>query len=408
VWAALAVVAVVALLAGPGLAILDGAGPGPADRASDRTTAGGALLGRLGSALAAGDPTALAALADPDAPAASRELAMVADNLRDLRVSDLTLRYVDDSGIVLSAEQQAALGERAWIADVEVIWQLPGADPGPSRLEVPVALDWDGDRAVFRTARISDGRRSPLWLLDRVAVRRTPRAWVIASGGADAQRLLRHGSQAATTIRSAVPAWRGVLVVEAAATSDQFLAVTGLDEDAAQVLAAVTTTTDGSQDPRSPTHVYVNLPVFDDLGPVGRQVVLSHEAVHVALGSPTRAVPVWLSEGIADHIALADSRTPVTETAAQILELVRDDGPPRRLPSDADFERADPDIGAWYEAAWVAVRLIAETYGESELLEFYRLSEQDRGTERAFTEVLGTTEEAFVERWRDELVALAR
>jgi hypothetical protein len=406
-------VAVVALLIGPGLAILDDGGQpttrptssGPA--IGDRAGAAATLLGELSAALASGDRRGLDALADPGAPAASRELSVIADNVQALGIAPLTFRYVDDSGVVLTEAQQAALGERSWLADVEVTWQLSGIHPRPSVLEVPVALGWHEDRAVFRTARVSDGRRSPLWLLEPVAVRRTPRAVVIALNAADARRLLRVGARAVATVRSTIVDWPQPLVVEALATSEQFLAASGLAAEAAEVIAAVTTTTDGAGVPGSPAHVYVNLPVFDELGPVGRQVVLSHEAVHVALGSPTRDVPVWLAEGIADYVALAESASPVRELAAEIRRLVRDRGAPRRLPEAEQLDGSDPDVGAWYEASWLAVRLIAEEYGEPALLAFYQAAERGRGTDRAFTDVLGTTQDAFVERWRAELLTLA-
>jgi hypothetical protein len=44
-------------------------------------------------------------------------------------------------------------------------------------------------------------------------------------------------------------------------------------------------------------HVFVNPEVFDRLQPTGAQVVLSHEAVHVATDAARSDVAPWLLEG---------------------------------------------------------------------------------------------------------------
>ena len=107
-------------------------------------------------------------------------------------------------------------------------------------------------------------------------------------------------------------------------------------------------------------------------------------------------------------MALADSRVPVRVLASQVRALVRDHGAPRRLPGASEFRADDPDLGAAYESAWLAVRLIARTYGERRLLRFQRQADRDGGVRGAFRDVLGTNQEAFTRVWRRELVRLAR
>jgi hypothetical protein len=373
-----------------------------------RAAAAAAMLAELTAAVTAADRRALRTLADPDAPTAREELDALADNVRALRMAEVRMRYRGDSRAALPPARQAALGGRTWVADVEVTWRVTGEGSAASVLVVPVALDFEGARAVFSSARVTESRRTPLWLLDRVAVRRTPRVVVVAAAPVDPRRLVRQGERAVAAVRRMLPRWRRPLVIEVPATSTQFLAASGLDADSGGTLAAVTTTPDGSGLPGRPAHVYLHREQFARLGPVGRQVVLTHEATHVALGSATSRVPAWLSEGIADYIALARASVPVAKSAAQVRRLVRAEGPPRALPSAAQLDGSDPDAGAWYEAAWYAVRQLADTYGEPAVLAFYRVAERDRGTVRAFREVLGTTEQAFVERWRTALQALAR
>ena len=153
-------------------------------------------------------------------------------------------------------------------------------------------------------------------------------------------------------------------------------------------------------------HILVNPEVFSGLGADGAQIVMSHEATHVATGAATSAMPLWLLEGFADYVALARSDLPVDVTASQILAEVRRNGPPRRLPDQKAFDPSNKLLGTSYEAAWLAARLLAEEYGERRLVGFYDTVDAGASTEEAFAE-LGTTEAAFTRRWRDYLRELA-
>jgi hypothetical protein len=248
----------------------------------------------------------------------------------------------------------------------------------------------------------------PLWFLEPLAVRRTPTTLVLARNTGAARTLTRQATTAVRTVRRTVAAWNEPLVVEAPVSPADFRTASGLDASESRAIAAVTTSTDGSSPGRAPVHVFLNPKVFGPLGPVGRQIVVTHEATHVALDGTTTTLPLWLSEGMADHVALAGTSLPDSVLAAQIRDLVREEGAPRALPGPAEFDGSNQDIGAWYEAAWLAVRLIADTYGEQALLDFYRRAEADGDPQRAFRRVLGTTEAAFRRAWQAELAELAR
>ncbi len=135
--------------------------------------------------------------------------------------------------------------------------------------------------------------------------------------------------------------------------------------------------------------------------------MISHESAHVALGAALTQMPLWLSEGTADWVALRRSPLPVDRLASQVLGWVRDNGGPKALPGPGAFDGSDERIGAWYEAAWLAVKHLADTYGADRLLRFYRASERAGRTDQAFRDVLGTTEKAFVRDWRSYLSSLA-
>ncbi|HET6562757.1 MAG TPA: hypothetical protein VFG72_12840 [Marmoricola sp.] len=398
-------------LVGLGLLLVDGSeraelSPDRSPAASaDEEEAATAFLPDLRADLLAGDPQQLHEVAASQA--ARRELGALSANLDRLRVADLGLRYVDTSDTALSATQRERFGADAWVADVQLIWRFGDVDRAPSTLEVPLVLTWDGSEPAFVTARVADGRRAPLWWQARVAVRRTPTTLVVAAERERLAVLSRQAVTAVDTVRGTLRSWQGPLVVEAARTSEQFQRASGLPASSARAIAAVTTTTDGSGLRHSASHIYLNPPVFDPLGPQGQQIVVSHEATHVALDAATTSVPMWLSEGFADYVALVGSKVPVPVLASQIRRLVRDDGAPANLPGREELDGGNEDVGAWYEAAWLAAALIAEEYGEDALLELYRVTDEDGNTDRAFRKVLGSTEAEFVDAWRAELTRLA-
>ena len=374
----------------------------------DRAGAAAELLFQLEQLLAGTGPARVGDLVDPALDVAATELAGLVRNVRLLRVDRLQLRYLDQAAVELTADQRTTYGTDAWVSEVQLTWRFRGVHPEPSTVEVPVVFGWDGEQAVFETARATEGYRVPLWFTEPLEVRRTPSTLVLATDARSARSLERLTRKAVVTVRRTLPRWRERLVVVAPDAVEDFRTAAGVSRAESRSIAAVTTTADGSSLPRTPVHIYLNPDVFGPLGPEGQQIVVSHEATHVALDAATTVLPLWLSEGIADYVALVGHPLPDRVLAAQIRELVRQDGPPRRLPGSAEFDGSNPDIGAWYEAAWLAVKLLAETYGRAKLLDFYDRAEADGSTGRAFRTVLGTSERDFTRAWRASLAELAR
>jgi hypothetical protein len=153
--------------------------------------------------------------------------------------------------------------------------------------------------------------------------------------------------------------------------------------------------------------VFLNPQVFDGLGPRGAQVVVSHETTHVATDATFAQVPTWLLEGFADYVALAHAGIPVDTAASQILARIRKDGPPDHLPTSAELDPTATGLGATYEEAWLAARFLAQEYGEGKLVAFYGKVSDGEPVADAFRRILGTTEAAFVRRWRADLRGLA-
>ena len=389
--------------------------PPPGSPVLDQRAATDALLADLARTLRRGDPRtarrlapseASAGLSPPRVAAAQRLAASLVDNASRLRVTDLAVRAVTRAPA--TADLRRRFGAGTWVARVAVSWRYAGVDRRSvsSVAELVLVPGRDGAAALVGTRAVA-GEQGPSWLFEPLTVRRRGNVVVAASDAVTASRLLVLASRAVRVVQRRFPAWRGDLVVEAPGGSAALRAAAGLSPAAARTLAAVTTTADGSSLPGSPPRVFVNGRVFDLLGATSQRIVLSHEATHVAVGAPLSALPVWLSEGFADHVALAGSRVPVAVLSTQVRALVRRQGVPPRLPGRAQFDPAAPGVGAAYESSWLAVRLLAATYGEAALLRFLRVAERRGRVEPAFRSVLGTSEAAFTRLWRRELAELA-
>lgn len=371
-----------------------------------RADAASRLLLDLSDALTGQSRRAAVRLAAPDEPHARRSLATIYNNVQHLGVTDLSMRFVDEEPGKLDDSERRTLGPRAWVADVALGWRIRGYDKSEANMEVSLALVDTPGGARFASAADDFGNPAPLWLLDHLAVSRSSRALVAAADRRQLRRYSGLANEAVRDVRKVLPRWRGRLVVEVPASQHELDRLLDARPNAYNSIAAVTASVDGSMSPTAPVHIMVNPEVFGHLGDRGGQIVMSHEATHVAMNAATSTMPLWLLEGFADYVALARSDLPVSVTASQILAEVRKSGPPRELPGPHEFDPGNKLLGTSYEAAWLASRLLAETYGEQRLISFYR--EVDAGTpvDKAFAQ-LGTTQEEFTQQWRRYLRELA-
>jgi hypothetical protein len=359
----------------------------------------GTTLAAFERAVRGHDADAARELAPEGDATAADLLSALVTNAEALRVTDFSMRYVDDDG--------APTADGEWTAAVDVTWRFRGFDRVSARAEVAAHLVDDGDRVAltgFGGAR----RVSPVWLSGPVEVRRTPATLVlVADGVAHPGRYAARAEAAVPAVRRVLPAWRSGLVVEVPASAqalEQALHAAAGDYDQ---IAAVTTAADGSAAPQSAVHVFANPDIFGGLRPTGAQVVMSHEATHVATGAWDSRAPLWLLEGFADYVALRDVDLPIERSAAQIIAAVRRAGPPRALPDAAAFGARTPRLGATYESAWLACRLVAEDAGEDALVAFYRAVDRGRSIGAALASTAGLTVPELTGQWRDYLAELA-
>ena len=121
---------------------------------------------------------------------------------------------------------------------------------------------------------------------------------------------------------------------------------------------------------------------------------------------------------MADYVGYRDVDATEQQVAAALFAQVRAGRGPTALPSAEEFDPAHTTIGPTYNAAWLAVRQVAERYGTSTLVRFYRAAasapsadasaaEVDAATARAFQGVLHTTVAAFTRQWLASIRAAA-
>jgi hypothetical protein len=364
----------------------------------DPTGAARALSG-LQDAVGALDEDRAAALAPTDDPQAGQLLSAVVANARTLHVQGFTARYVDEVGAVDPAGR--------WQAAVDLTWRFGGFDAEPVHEEVLVGFESHAG-TVGLTSLGGGDRRSPLWLSGPVEVRRTGNVLVLATTPAEADLLAERAEAAVPTVRDVLPQWRGRLVVEVPGSEQALDAELAADPGSYSDIAAVTASVDGTITPDSELHIFVNPDVYDDLEPVGAQVVISHEATHLATGAPlTSGVPLWLLEGFADYVALHAVELPIGTTAGQIIQQVRTDGVPDRLPDQTDFDETSTHLGAAYESAWVACLVLADAGGRDALVGLYEAVSRGQGLDGPLRRLFGLTEAQLTARWQQRLRTLA-
>ena len=376
----------------------------PVDNTDSRAAAAATLLQELRHDLLDRDRRGALALAAPDRQSRAAVAAIYA-NARSLKLTDIGFRYVSEEEGDLDQQVTQTYGDRAWAADVTASWRIPGYDPGATHLGTRFTFVAT-DHGVRLASAGGGGDRGALWLDGPLHIARSTDTMVLVAAGSS-DRYERMARQAVVDVRKVLRAWRGKLVIEVPGSESQLESVLGATAGEYSAIAAVTTSVDGTLAPGAPVHVFVNPKVFGGLGPRGSQVVLSHEATHVATGATFTSMPTWLLEGFADFVALAHSDVPVRTAASQILLRVRDKGAPNHLPTPAELDPSAKSLGATYEEAWTVCRYLGKTYGERKMVAFYDAVDHGASTGQAFRRVLGTSQSAFVRGWRANLVSLA-
>ena len=389
------------------------------DVAAQRSAAVEALLAERAAAVLAGDTAPWAAHVDPAHPQFAEQQRLLAHRLLDVPFEEWAYQVVGD-GPGLAAERAAGLPAGSAIVRVRLTYRIEGTATRTDREQyltvVPrggrwlLAGDTDADASGFETQR-------DLWDLGPVRVVRGGRATVVGDPrGASRAAMARLAREADGAVRAVNQVWRApwpkrpVLVLPR--SQADMARLLGDGDEASDGLAQIAAVTTGAFEDglARGDRVVVNPDAFGTLGPLGRTVVLTHEMTHVATrASSVVGPPIWLSEGFADYVAYEATPVPIAIVASDVIDQVRAGKGPRRLPDAGDFDAGEGDIAAAYEGAWLACRLIAQRFGEKELVRFYAAMSDSAGTgwPDEMREVLGLTEKELTRAWRDYLRELA-
>jgi hypothetical protein len=361
-------------------------------------------LDRRAAAVVRHDAHGYLAVTDPGATELRAAQRKEFENLASVPLRSWTYRLgnVEHQGTVATAE-------------VELRYRIDGYDSTPVTAARRLRLAEHGGRWYISADNPDRGAGQQLWQQGRVQVVKGQHSLVL--GVNRPAPLLR---QVAAVADRAVPEvgsvwhgkWAGRVVVLVPSSLTTMAALLGSPPATYRDIAAVTTGEVGGTGTAPANRVILNPAAYRLLGDLGKQVVITHETTHVATRDRTSpATPLWLSEGFADWIGYRDIRMSVPEAAPELQRAVRSGKLPATLPTDADFGfggRSDT-LAQAYEGGWLACRLIAVTWGERKLTDFYRaVGAHDRragAVEAAMNEVLGTTLEAFTVRWREYLRA---
>lgn len=390
--------------------------------AADREAALAAIVGRRTRAVADHDRAAFLADVDPAATAFRREQVTLFDNVALL--APTTWRYEPGGdGPTLPSDVSARLGGKAALVRVLLHYRLAPYDAQEVTRERWLTLverqgRWwlagDSDGPLVGEAPDLD-----VWDLGPVAVARGKHCVVVARTDGRAGSPLSYVRYVDTAVARVhavwTAAWSGGVVVAVPATQDEMGRLLGEDAGSLGQIAAVTTgKVSGPVGPTSADRVVINPATFSGLAPVGKSVVLTHEVTHVATRAWTTArLPLWLSEGFADYIGYKGSGVSVRVAASDVLADARRGRLPRDLPTDEAFDPSQADISPAYEQSWLALRMVAERYGQTTLVKLFATAaasgeaDPQAAVDTALHDVLHTDAAGFAAQWRTYITKLA-
>lgn len=400
------------------------AGPSPTstvtspDEAAEgvrRATVGGVVLQAMADAVGNGDRAGFLAVVDPRSEVFRDEARVVYNNLRDLPLAVFRMRYVSDDPGAIEPDRLRALGAtEAWLAQVEVTWQLKGFDDKPARTILPVTMVTRGSAtyAASFSERFVSGQRRPIWAMGELHLLEGDHSLVVSlHQNADLDAYAKVVDQAVDSVTEVWGRkWRRKAVLFLPAKQGQMEQLLGAQPNTYGQIAAVTMAELDQPTPNAPVRMVANPKLFGELGRQGRRIVLTHETTHIASNATASPVPLWLAEGFADYVAFTAVDVQTNSAAAELFKAIRAGKGPKSLPSPQDFAASSQDLAVAYESSWLACRLIAETEGQTKLVQFYRAvhaSKSQDGLAKAFKDVLGTTEQEFVQDWQRYLQRLA-
>ncbi|OYO24619.1 hypothetical protein CGZ93_02650 [Enemella dayhoffiae] len=334
-----------------------------------RTPAGGgapptqdpwpSFVAELGRALT--DPAATAALIDPRAATADPTLPAATEQLRaNLAQFRVELRPGTRTATP-PPERTARLGGGVQVRELIVDWRLPEEATTAEHKAYLTVVERDGR---FRLAGLTDApadstRQQPIWLQRPITVTRgtgvaviatpdrDPAPWLAALSAAR-EPLSRHGLRPPQLVAQ---------LPNSAADFERMLGVpTGSRRD-----IAAAAWTEGPA-----VRIMINPEAGGATGDTARQLLITHEATHVATGTVRLPGPLWFAEGYADLVALGDQPAAAGQLTTLLAADQRTHGPAAGPPSDQELAAGTPRLQAHYTRAWLAARVLDRGDGSTD------------------------------------------
>ncbi|MEU6994862.1 hypothetical protein ABZ953_29905 [Streptomyces sp. NPDC046465] len=300
-------------------------------------------------------------------------------------------------------------------ANAELRYRIKGYDCAPVTAERTLTLRRRDGRWYVIAERPAKKSGEQLWDQGRVRAEHGAHSLVLGVGRRAAELRAQRAiaDRAVPAVRRAWPGkWPGRIVVLVPRSLDGMAGLLGAPASGYRGIAAVTTGEAGGSTRAPADRVIVNPDAYGVLGDFGKQVVLTHEAAHVATRAQTSpATPLWLSEGFADWVGYRGTGRTAVQAAPELRRSVQRGQLPGALPEDDDFGFAGDaaQLAGAYEGAWLACRMIAEQWGEKKLTDFYEAvgarKQRSGAVGAVLRDVLETTPEDFTARWRTYLRA---
>lgn len=364
------------------------------------------VLQRQAAAVRSGNEREYLAAVDPQAAGRYRSAQrQVFANLRRMPLTQFSYR-------VEKVRHTGEGGLSRMEADVRLRYRLRGDDRAPVTATERLALVERGSH-WYVNSELPDSDRQ-LWEQGEITVVRGGHSMVLGVGRSQEElhALARDADRAVLAVDGLWRReWPHRVVLEAPGSLRRMAQLLDAPAKSYEGIAAVTTGEAGGSSKAPADRIVINPEAYGLLSEDGRQVVVTHETVHVASRTHTgAATPLWLSEGLADWIGYHGTGRAPKDAAAELIRAAKDGKLPRELPSDRDFRFGnDPEaLGRAYESGWLACRMIAGEWGEEKLMSFYLRAGESGSTgkkgraslDRAMREELGLTSREFTERWR--------
>ncbi|MEV0524756.1 hypothetical protein AB0I66_15140 [Streptomyces sp. NPDC050439] len=308
-------------------------------------------------------------------------------------------------------------GARATVT-ADLRYRIKGYDSEPLITSRSLTLQKRDERWYVVAERPAKKATQQLWDQGPVTSVRGAHSLVLGVGRGEREKttLREYAALADRAVPLVRDAWEGKwprrVVVMVPKSLDGMAGLLGAPASGYQGIAAVTTGETGGSGEAPADRIIVNPEAYGVLGDFGKQVVLTHEATHVATRAHTSpATPLWLSEGFADWVGYRGTGRTAAQAAPELRRAVQGERLPGALPEDDDFGFSGDagKLAQAYEGSWLACRMIADQWGEESLTDFYEaVGEREKrpgAVEDALRDVLDISLEEFTAQWRTYLRA---